>query len=126
MMMASEHKRAFLRKKVSFTLEMVSSVRDGAALVMPRGRVFQGTEISAGGMGFETDAPLRRGDQLTVKLNLPGENHPLRLTMQVVHVTQLPEAARKGSIRVGAKFDRMPPADLTYLTNYIGATFILY
>ena len=124
--MASENQRAFLRKKVSFTFQVTSAERDGAQLAGVQGGVFNGLEISAGGMGFESKFALRRGDQLSVRLTLPGEKQLLRLTMEVVDVGLLTEGARKGWVRVGARFDRMEPSEQSYLNNYIGGTLLLY
>lgn len=124
--MASEQQRAFLRKRVAFTFTVTAIVRDGAPLAVPAGSVFQGIEIGAGGMGFETKIALRRGDQLTIQFQVPNETHTLRLSMQIMHVNPLSDPGRKGMLRAGGRFDRMSPADQSYLSNYIGSTFILY
>jgi hypothetical protein len=124
--MASEYQRAFVRKRVAFAIEVTAVVRDGASLAVPAGPHFHGVEISAGGMGFETKVPLRRGDQLTIQFTLPGETLKLKLSMQIMHITTMTEESRKGFIRAGGRFDRMEPTDHSYLNNYIGTTFILY
>ena len=58
-------------------------------------------DVSRGGLAFTHNAPLAVGTPLTVRLPLPNDAEPLRLTCHVRHCRQ----AKPGLFTIGAAFE---------------------
>ncbi len=61
-------------------------------------------DISAGGIRFELDKPLPVGEEVDVKLKLPGVDTPLRAHGTVIRFHDPDEV---GPVRMGLKFNRV-------------------
>ena len=121
--MSKAEKRKQPRKKVGFTVTVTRIIRGNEVLAKPSGFLFIGTEISAGGMGIETDAPIMANDLLSLNFNLPGEKIMLALTARVLNMAEVKNAKK---VRLGIRFEGLSQLDQTYLSNYIGTTFLIY
>jgi c-di-GMP-binding flagellar brake protein YcgR len=119
-------KRKAIRKRIDFSME-VTLVFRGAEFLPDVGTYnFAGTDIAAGGMGLKTDAPLQLADHLTLQFTLPGEKKTLNLAGRVRSVSAKTDPKLKNHRKIGLQFEGISEADQTYLSNYIGTTFLIY
>lgn len=111
------------RKRIEFPIQVPSIARESRIIEELRSHPYVGTSISAGGLGLRTGAPVLAGDLLTVQFTLPGETRALTLSARVKRVTraegQLPR------FDVNLSFEGITRDESTYLTNYLGTTFLL-
>lgn len=121
--MEPSNKRRFARKKIDFAVQVLQVTRSGQDLPAMLKHDFIGKDISAGGMGLLTNALLLQGDRITVRFKLPGETRVLKLTAQIRRMTTAP-GLQVGFI-ANLKFEGISVEDATYLTNYIGTTFLM-
>lgn len=76
-------------------------------------------EISLGGMAFESNLPLSRGDQLKVRLTLLPSPHRLKLMAKVIRSTPTAAAEASGTNRVTLQFSELAPAEYNNLLLFL-------
>jgi uncharacterized protein (TIGR02266 family) len=74
--------------------------------------------ISQGGLFIKTKSPLDTGEELLLKLKLPGISDPLKIECNVVW-TRKRWKNTKQPAGMGVKFDKLDSDDYTVLTQYL-------
>jgi len=75
------------------------------------------SDISEGGLFIGTEKPLEQGNQLEVKLYIPGLSEPMKINCEVAWSKQAPGA--EGSVGMGVKFIKISEEDSEILKPYI-------
>ena len=75
--------------------------------------------ISAGGLSIKTGTPLKKGEQISLKLQLPGLDEPLQIRCMVVWSKQGEEGKDEQPEGMGIKFIEMSDLDREKLQKYM-------
>lgn len=122
------YNRKTLRKFVEFAVDLKVLPSGVPELDQDaKGFVFEGKNFSVGGIGVETNMPIKPWTHVHVSFVLPGERRRLSLdgTVQSVTDFESPLAGKKMFI-AGIKFHNVSPTDYTYMNNYMAGTFLLF
>ena len=104
----------FSSRKVDRTQKSLSvAFKDRRSFV----RAFTGN-ISNDGLFIRTDSPLKKGEQFSIKLQLPDFSEPIRATCEVVWAREHKEAENRPP-GMGVKFCELTEAHKRLLNQYL-------